>query len=106
MMRLLSLVMLVAVTTAFTSPQPWVTTKSVATSSQQRFMFSADDDTQAGVAAKPLATMDEMAVEAAPKPAIKNLVKNMNTGEVREVKWVDPAMAANTNPLKMSWCVG
>jgi hypothetical protein len=29
----------------------------------------------------------------------------MNTGEVREVKWKDPAMLANTNPLLMNWYV-
>lgn len=26
-----------------------------------------------------------------------SIVKDMNTGEIKEVKWVDPAMAANTS---------
>jgi hypothetical protein len=108
-MRLLSLFMLFAATTAFTSPRLWGTTKSVAPSSQQRFMFSADDDTKAVVPAKPLATMDEPAVVApvveAPESAIENLVEDMSTGEVRKVQWVDPAMAASSNPLQMSWYV-
>ena len=26
----------------------------------------------------------------------RNVVKDMNTGEIKEVKWVDPAMQANT----------
>ena len=35
----------------------------------------------------------------------KMVAKNMNTGEIKEVKWVDPAMQANTNPLQMDWYV-
>ena len=37
------------------------------------------------------------------RPAM--VAKNMNTGEIKEVKWVDPAMQANTNPLQMDWYV-
>jgi hypothetical protein len=33
------------------------------------------------------------------------IAKNMNTGEIKEVKWIDPAMRANTNPLQMDWYV-
>jgi hypothetical protein len=33
------------------------------------------------------------------------VAKNMNTGEIKEVKWVDPAMQAHTNPLQMDWYV-
>lgn len=111
MMRLLSLCMLLAAATAFTSPQPWGTSKSVAASSSQRFMFSADDDTKkadVAAAAPALATMDTpvaAAASSAEEEQAKNFVRNMNTGELREVKWVDPAMSANTNPLRMSWYV-
>jgi hypothetical protein len=35
-----------------------------------------------------------------PKMKYKNLGKG---GDSEEVNWVDPAMAANTNPLLMSW---
>jgi hypothetical protein len=33
------------------------------------------------------------------------VAKNMNTGEIKEVKWIDPAMQAHTNPLQMDWYV-
>jgi hypothetical protein len=99
MMRLLSLFMLLAATMAFTSPQPLGIRNGA---SIQRFMFSAEDDTKKPALAAPLATM-ENAVSEAPRPETKSVVKDMNTGEVREVKWVDPAMAANTNPLNMNW---
>jgi hypothetical protein len=34
-----------------------------------------------------------------------NIVLDKTTGEVREVKWVDPAMSANENPFNMGWYV-
>lgn len=33
----------------------------------------------------------------------KVLVRNMNSGEMREINFVDPAMQANTNPLLVDW---
>jgi len=31
------------------------------------------------------------------------MVRDMTTGEMKEVKWVDPAMSANTSPFELSW---
>jgi len=52
-------------------------------------------------AAPALQTVDETVPPAPVKP--KNVVRDMNTGELKEVAWVDPAMKANTNPFMMSW---
>jgi Mg/Co/Ni transporter MgtE len=83
-------------------------------------MFSTDDDTDKAASASAsstiapnsapaLATMDEPVAAAATTSTAtdspKSVVRNMNTGELREVKWVDPAMSANTNPFQMSWYV-
>ena len=98
MLRLLSLLILVACASAFTSPQPWG-----ARTATRVNMFSADDDDKA---AKPLETVDPLQTtteEAVAEKPTGSVVKNMNTGETQEVKWVDPAMAANTNPLEMNW---
>lgn len=74
-------------------------------------MFSNDGDSSS--APKALETVDDSAKSVVPDAlesagsdeGAKNVVKNMNSGELREVKWVDPAMAANTNPFEMSWYV-
>lgn len=78
-------------------------------------MFSTDENElgsgTAGdsSAAQPLVTMDASVapqiLTSTPVERPKMLAKNMNTGEVKEVKWVDPAMAAHTNPLQMDWYV-
>ena len=84
-----------------------------------RYMFSTDGNepstTAATGAAKPLEEVDTATTAATEtntpirtstpveRPAM--MAKNMNTGEVREVKWVDPAMYANTNPLQFDWYV-
>ena len=67
-------------------------------------MFNLDDDKSKTVSssAPSLATIDEVK-PVTEEPAIKNVVKDMNTGEVKEVKWVDPAMRANTRPWEMNW---
>ena len=93
MMRLFSLLMLLTAAAAFTV-QPWGT--SIKTkSASARFMFSADDK------AKELPTVEKLAEESMSmeeeSAVSKNIVKDMNTGEIKEVKWVDPAMSANTN---------
>jgi hypothetical protein len=116
MMRLVSLFLLLTATaTAFTTPQPWGTTTT--STVLRRFMFSTDDEKGTKAAPTPetstipqpnsapaLATMDEPVAALQPDTP-KSVVRNMNTGELREVKWVDPAMSANTNPFQMSWCV-
>ena len=87
--------------------------------STPRYMFSTDGNepstTTATGAAKPLEEVDTATMAATEtntpirtstpveRPAM--MAKNMNTGEVREVKWVDPAMYANTNPLQFDWYV-
>jgi hypothetical protein len=82
-------------------------------------MFSTDEnESNSGAAAtpsaaQPLATMEEtlgsavtpQVLTSTPVERPKMMAKNINTGEVKEVKWVDPAMAAHTNPLQMDWCV-
>jgi hypothetical protein len=114
MLRLFSLFTIMAAATAFTA-QPWglATKKSLTPTRTQtaRFMFSADGD---DVKPSPLAEVTDVAeVEAttemaaateaepeAPRSMVRNLMKG---GEAKEVKWVDPAMAANTNPFLMNW---
>lgn len=108
MMRLFTLFTLLAAATAFTA-QPWgVPSRTIATSATARFMFSSDDEAQptplTEVSADASATDDSetsSSSESAPQSAV---YRNLGAGgEPMEVKWVDPAMAANTNPLSMSW---
>jgi hypothetical protein len=58
-------------------------------------MFSSDNNNDNDLKPKPLASMDDPEPEA-PKLEQKSIVRDMNTGEIREVRWVDPAMSANT----------
>jgi hypothetical protein len=104
MMQLLTLCTMLAAATAFTA-QPWgVATRSVAAPTTARFMFSADDDNSAPLKlssdATAVDTLKAPEAGAAPKSVVRNLAAG---GEEREVKWVDPAMRANTNPFEMSW---
>lgn len=66
------------------------------------FMFDNDK------APAPLETMDAPRKKE-DKPSTttttSNIVLDKTTGEVREVKWVDPAMSANENPFNMGWYV-
>jgi hypothetical protein len=108
------LAVVVSSASAFTSMQPWGRRRFV------RFMFSTDENEVSRTAvsapsiAQPLATLDETLISSNVPPILtstpverpKMLAKNMNTGEVKEVNWVDPAMAAHTNPLQMDWYVG
>ena len=70
-------------------------------------MFSKDDESTSAaspletVSAEDLASSDT--ASAVTPTTITNVVKNMNTGELKEVKWVDPAMEANTNPFNLGW---
>jgi len=77
-------------------------------------MFSTDEDQQKSSSSSsaaasplqeisstgPLVSVNEMSSTA---EAPKMVVRNMNTGEIKEVQWVDDAMQAHTNPLAMSW---
>ena len=67
-------------------------------------MFSKDDDAKPVTppAAKALESVDAPETEGKSVAEPSSLYKDMNTGEMKEVKWVDPAMAANTNPLMLS----
>jgi hypothetical protein len=55
-------------------------------------MFSNDKDE---TAAPKISTRAEPIVMDAVVET-KNVYKDMNTGELKEVRWTDPAMAANT----------
>jgi hypothetical protein len=71
-------------------------------------MFDPKPLSAEGDAAKPLesaSTPDatEAGDDAAEEP-VKAVYKNLaRDGQYEEVKWVDPAMEANSNPLLMSW---
>lgn len=94
MMRLFHFLLLVSAVSAFTTSRFGITKAST---TQQLFMFSKDDDNNKPA---PLPTIDQ---PETPKTTNKgSIVKDMNTGEIREVKWQDPAMLANTN-LVMDW---
>lgn len=98
MMHLFRFLLLVSAVSAFVPSTARFGVTQVA-STQQRFMFSKDDDNKPA----PLATMDEPEVNSPSVSTSKgSIVKDMNTGEIREVKWQDPAMMANTN-LVMDW---
>lgn len=120
MMRLLSLCMLVGAVVSFAPSQPWGASRpgvvqKVPITTTSRFMFNVDDNdskksTTTTVSApelktvdtsSPTTTMETVATEQA--PVVRNVVRDMNTGEIKEVKWVDPAMRANTRPWEMSW---
>lgn len=109
MIRILSLLMLLVSVTAFTQlHQPkWGTVSKISNSKSIRFMFNADNDNKNSPPA--LQVVNEMSSTSAASEAveevvqIRNVVKDMNTGELKEVKWVDPAMRANTRPWEMSW---
>jgi hypothetical protein len=64
------------------------------------FMFDND---------KPPAPLEMMDAPVKDQPmastTTSNIVLDKTTGEVREVKWVDPAMSANENPFNMGWYV-
>jgi len=94
MMRLFALVLLVAAATAFTSPQP---RGRLSCAQQPRFMAELGKKEDAPA----LQTIDET-VPPPLEDTPKNLVRDMNTGELKEVKWSDPAMKANTS-FVMSW---
>ena len=72
-------------------------------------MFSKDDESTSA-AASPLETVSaedlassDTASAVTPTTITTNVVKDMNTGELKQVKWVDPAMEANTNPFNLGW---
>lgn len=103
--RLLSLFLLLSAVASFTTP---LSRGGIAKapSKQQRFMFNADgDDKKEGTTAPPLQSVDEPVSALETTDAGKTTVRDMNTGETREVNWVDPAMSANTNPFDMNWYV-
>ena len=76
------------------------------TTPTQFFMFSGDEEV------KPLAEAtdaEEESISADPLPAdstvqpTSTMAQNFGrAGEIKEVKWVDPAMEANTDPFNMS----
>mmetsp|Transcript_15789 Transcript_15789/g.20607 ORF Transcript_15789/g.20607 Transcript_15789/m.20607 type:complete len:135 (-) Transcript_15789:347-751(-) len=102
MMRIASLLLLVASSAlAFTTPK--VSVRS--TSASARSMFSKDDGEKFRTTPQPLQSMDEPEPEKATDvdQTATNLVKDMNTGELKEVAWVDPYMMANTDATGLGW---
>jgi hypothetical protein len=101
MMRLITCLLLLTGVTAFTS-QPWGSPRTSSKASPSRqFMFSADDKP-----VQSLKTVDEpedITAMNSEEESEGMMVKNMNTGEMQRVKWVDPAMGANTDGTLMSW---
>lgn len=95
MLHLFRFLLLVSMASAFTTGTGRFGITKV--TSTQHFMFSKDDDKPA-----PLSTMDQPEVNTPSASSKGSIVKDMNTGEIREVKWQDPAMLANTN-LVMDW---
>ena len=102
---LLLLALLCAAVNGFVAPHPRGI--AVRTASTSRHMFNTDDDKKEAAPlpktdAAPLQSIDEP-LAADESEDLSNVVTDMNTGETREVKWIDPAMSANTNPFDMQW---
>ncbi|CAJ1943239.1 unnamed protein product [Cylindrotheca closterium] len=96
-------VMLLCLTTvaAFTSPKSYFVmggVSSAVSSSSQIFMSSDPLEEVAEGASASAEPMEATTIDES------NIARNYGrAGEIKEVKWVDPAMVANTNPLKMSF---
>ena len=100
---LLSIFLLLASASAFVNRPPVAFQAS--TWNSKLGMFSADDEgsAKADFVAPPLA-LESAASAAVPaaeessseSDASKSYVRNLNTGELLEVKWSDPAMQAHT----------
>lgn len=94
-MRTVALFLLfVASSSAFTVAPPL----AVAGTKQNGRFSSLWAETDSNSAAKPLEEID-IAQPTNLQAAVSSegsVVKDMNTGEIKEVKWVDPAMTANT----------
>jgi hypothetical protein len=102
----LSVFLLLASASAFVNRPPVAFQASTWTGGKLA-MFSADNDNGSAKAefiAPPLALESDATAAAAPaaeestseSDASKSYVRNLNTGEVMEVKWSDPAMQAHT----------
>lgn len=102
---ILSVVLLLASASAFVNRPPVAFHSSTGT--VKLGMFSADDEGSAKkqeFTAAPLALESDATAAAAPAAgesspesgSSKSYVRNLNTGEVMEVKWADPAMQAHT----------
>jgi hypothetical protein len=105
-LTLLSFILVLAVASAFSTPGQWGVVSCRASLSSSSLSMAIGDTPeplqQQGDALQAEATIPAVADawEAPPKAKYVNLAKG---GVSEEVKWVDPAMAANTNPFLMSW---
>ena len=101
--RLLSLIAVLAVASAFSTPgQGGVVSRASLSSSSSLSM--AIGDTPAPLQEQGDALEVVEATDVDPWNVPKKKYANLGKGEeVKEVNWVDPAMAANTNPFLMSW---
>ena len=119
---LILLVMMVSSSWAFTASSISRVYNQPQRHHTQRHMFSTDGSESSSQSststtvntASPLQVVETLTAADASQPAIrtstpverpKMVAKNMNTGEIKQVKWVDPAMQAHTNPLQMDWYV-
>jgi hypothetical protein len=101
MMRLFACLLLISNAVAFSAlnhPRWGLGSHSSVTTPPKFMTASADEKDEAPI-------MSALEVDNAPidVEVPMSVVKNMNTGEIREVKWVDPAMKANTNPFRLEW---
>jgi hypothetical protein len=108
LLKVLAVVFSISIVTAFTTPATHFGVSSRV--STFRPILSGDEP---GEAASPLAEVAD-GKDASPEIASAVLESNDSSivanlgkgGEVTEVKWVDPAMGANTNPFQISpWAV-
>eukprot|EP00977_Amphora_coffeiformis_P018445 scaffold6485_cov172-Amphora_coffeaeformis.AAC.10 len=107
MMRsVLNILVLLTATSAFAPTRQAVSLSSPTA----RHMYSAEGPKK--VTAKPLEEVSPLEEASASDSVLpgepmqsdnKTFVKDMNTGEIREVNWVDPAMPANSDPFNLGW---
>ncbi|GKY92666.1 hypothetical protein MPSEU_000236600 [Mayamaea pseudoterrestris] len=102
-MKLFSLLLVVAVASVsgFSVIPP--SSRAVASSSFARSMFATDNNENKGLETVESSSDADALSNLSTTQTPRNVVKDMNTGEIKEVKWVDPAMEANTRPWEMNW---
>jgi hypothetical protein len=111
-LRLLSFILALSVASAFSTPGQWGVVSRASLSSSSLSMAIGDTpqplqeqgEESSASALEVEAAATTPAVVADPFDVPKARYANLSKGEdAKEVNWVDPAMAANTNPFLMSW---
>lgn len=94
-LKLITLFLCLTIITAFTSPNPLYVAGRVSSAPTANFMAPPLEEVSDG---------EDASAEPLEEPKDVNFVRNYGRGgEFKEVKWVDPAMSANTNPLVMDF---